>query len=122
MFKYYNCNPAKRQVNDCVIRSISLAQNKSWDDVYSELSNLAQADCTLLDDVTFVEPYLNAKYNKVCFKCDGKRMDVKTFAERNPYGTFLITMRGHITCIKDGIIYDTWDCSDNIIWSAWEVI
>lgn len=122
MYKYYNCNPAHRQVNDCVVRAISLAQNKSWDKVYSELSTLAQQSCVLLDDVSFVEPYLNERYNKTCYKINGHRISVNDFIKQNPLGTYLVTMKGHITCIIDGTIYDTWNCEDNIIWCAWEVI
>lgn len=121
MWRYHNCNPKKREVNDCVIRAISFAEDRSWDDVYSELSIIAQEECIVLDDVMFVEPYLNNKYDTVCFKCNGTRMTVKEFVDNNPTGTFLITMQGHITCLKDGYIYDTWDCTSKRIWSAWKV-
>lgn len=46
---------------------------------------------------------------------------VGEFAEDNVYGTFLITMNGHITILKDGYIYDTFDCTDRIIKDAWIV-
>ena len=39
----------------------------------------------------------------------------------NPKGTYLVTMNGHITVIKDGIVYDTFDCRDREIWNAWKV-
>lgn len=122
MWKYHNSNPKKREVNDCVIRAISEAENKTWDEVYSELSTLAQEQSILLDDMRFVEPYLDTKYNRVCFKCNGCRMTVGEFIEKNPYGIFLITMQGHITCAKNGVLYDTWDCRNRKIWCAWEVV
>ena len=37
MWRYLNKNPLARDTNDCVIRSISCAENRSWDDVYLEL-------------------------------------------------------------------------------------
>ena len=49
-------------------------------------------------------------------------MTVGEFAECYPYGTFLVTMPGHITVIRDGEIIDTFDCSDRIMWCAWEVM
>ena len=55
MYVYFNNNPWKRSVNDCVIRAISLAENKSWDKVYDELSILAKDEAILLDDITFIE-------------------------------------------------------------------
>ena len=122
MWRYYNSNPTKREVNDCVIRAISKAENKSWDEVYSELSTLAQEQRILLDDMRFVEPYLDSKYERICYKCDGCRMTVSEFIERNPQGTYLVTMQGHITCVKNGTLFDTWDCRDKLIWCSWEVI
>lgn len=122
MYRYLNKNPKARDVNDCVIRSISCAENRSWDNVYDELSELAQTQGILLDDVRFVEPYLDSKYNRTCYKNDKFAMTVGEFVEANPTGIYLITMQGHITCVKEGILYDTWDCRDKLIWCAWEVV
>ena len=122
MWRYHNSNPEKREVNDCVIRAISTAERKSWDRVYSELSTLAQSQGILLDDMRFVEPYLDSKYDRTCFKCEGCRMTVGEFIETHQKGTYLITMQAHITCVRNGVLYDTWDCRDKVIWCAWEVI
>lgn len=122
MWRYHNSNPKKREVNDCVIRAISKAEDRSWDEVYSELSTLAQDQKILLDDMRFVEPYLDSKYDRVCYKCEGCRMTVGDFIRKNQKGTYLITMQGHITCVKNGTLFDTWDCRDKIIWCSWEVV
>lgn len=122
MYRYLNKNPKARDVNDCVIRSISCAENRSWNDVYDELSELAQTQGILLDDVRFVEPYLDTKYDRTCYKNKGFSMTVGEFVETHPKGTYLVTMQGHITCVKEGILYDTWDCRKKTIWCAWEVL
>lgn len=121
MYRYLNKNPKSRDVNDCVIRSISCAESRSWSDVYDELSVLAREQGIILDDARFVEPYLDSKYERTCYKDKGNTMTVGDFLYSHPIGTYLVTMRGHITCIKNGILYDTWDCRDKIIWCAWEV-
>lgn len=121
MWRYLNNNPKARDVNDCVIRSISCAENRSWGDVYDELSKLAGEQGIILDDVRFVEPYLDGKYERECFEKNGRTMTVGNFIDQHPQGTYLITMRGHITCVKNGILYDTWDCRDRLIWCAWSV-
>ena len=36
-------------------------------------------------------------------------------------GTYLITMNGHITCAKNGVIYDTFDPSNMFIWGVYKV-
>ena len=39
-YRYFNANPFNRNIDDCVIRSISVLTNKSWNDVYDELTDL----------------------------------------------------------------------------------
>ena len=36
MYVFYNANSFKRYINDCTIRAISLATNKSWNDTYKK--------------------------------------------------------------------------------------
>lgn len=118
MYKFYNANVNNNFVNDCVIRSISVAEDKSWSETYDELSTIAKRNGILLDDVNFVEPLLDYRYERV--ETD-RGETVEDFSERYPHGTYLITMKGHITVLKDGTIYDTFDCRDRILWDAWEV-
>lgn len=117
MYQYYNANPLKNRVSDCVIRAISVAERKTWDETYRELSKLAQKDGILLDDVDFVEPLLDKRYRRICCK----DMYVRDFVDSHPYGTYLITMNGHITCCMNGTIYDTFDCLDRKMRCAWLV-
>ena len=37
MYEFYNPNPLSKSVGDCVIRALSKALNKSWDDTAIEL-------------------------------------------------------------------------------------
>jgi hypothetical protein len=51
--------------------------------------------------------------------CDG--MTVGEFADMHPQGTYLVRMEQHISIIIDNIVYDTFNCLDNILTNAWEV-
>lgn len=117
MFRFYNANAVGNFVNDCVVRAISAAEGKSWDETYKYLSNIAQKEGTLLDDVDFVEGYLDTRYKRVphCSKIVGE------FIEECPRGIYLVTVEGHITVIIDGVLYDTFDCRDRRIWCIWAV-
>lgn len=117
MYKFHNANARGNFVNDCVVRAISVAENKSWDETYEELSDIAQEEGILLDDVNFVEDYLDEKYDRQCHYSK----TVGEFLEEFPTGTYLITMKGHITVIRNGVLYDTFDCRDRRMWCAWEV-
>lgn len=117
MYKYYNANAKGNFVNDCVIRAISVAEGKSWDETYNELSDIAQSEGILLDDVEFVENYLDDRYERVCHYAK----TVGEFIEEYPYGVYLITMDGHITVVIDGTLYDTFDCRNRRMFCSWEV-
>lgn len=117
MYKYYNANKKGNFVNDCVIRAISVAQNKSWEETFTELSAIANYEGTMIDDVDFVEKYLNRRYPRKCYK----NTTLSEFIENNPYFIHLVTMNGHITVVIDGVVYDTFDCRDRFIRCSWLV-
>ena len=117
MYKFYNANSHGNFVNDCVVRAISLVECKRWADTHKELSNLAQQQGILLDDVEFVERYLDDKYQRI----KHKSKFIGELCEEFPDKRLLVTMNGHITAIINGILYDTFDCRDRIIWDVWEV-
>lgn len=121
MYKFYNANPRGRRVNDCTVRAISLATNRSWDETYEELSKFAQAQATMLDEVAYIDEYLERRYEKICGCKNRYRITVGEFVEQYPHGTYLITMAGHITCCIDGCIYDTFDPRDRFVWGAFKV-
>ena len=116
-YKFFNANAHGNFVNDCTIRAISVAEGKTWDETYQELSEIAQQNGIILDDVNFIEPLLDNRYQRVCYN----QKYVGDFVEEHSKGTFLITMNGHITCCIDGVIYDTFDCRDRMMWCAWYV-
>lgn len=118
MYKYYNANPNKySDIEDCTIRAISVAEGISWDKAYIQLSNNARHLRLMMSSIEAVEKYLDNKYIREFISEE----TVGEFIINHPYGTFLITMPGHITVLKDGINYDTFDCSERTIWSAWIV-
>lgn len=120
MFRYYNANPLGRIVNDCTVRAISTATDRSWNDVYIELSNYARYEGNMPDDVEYIDKYLKERFYEIC-DCQGREITVGDFVKQNKKGIYLITMKGHITCCIDGCIYDTFDPSDKYIWSIFKV-
>lgn len=118
MYKYYNANAHNKFVNDCVIRAISTAEDRSWSDTYDDLSRIAKKNGILLDDVNFVDPLLDYRYDRVEVYPDET---VGEFIDRCDTGIYLITMPNHITTAIDGVVYDTFDCRDRLLWNVWEV-
>ena len=121
MYKFYNANAVNRYTDDCVIRAISCATNKSWDYVYDYLSDIAQYEGTLFDKRDFVRNYLDRTYKRI----SDIYGTVGEISAMFPYNTVLITMNGHITCSKPTengpTIYDTFDCRNRQAESVWIV-
>ena len=117
MFKHYNENPLNKYEDDCVVRAISCATNKSWDYVYNYLSDIAQYEGTLFDKKEFVRSYLDRTYKRLY----GLKGTVGYISSLFPNNTLLITARNHIVCSKCGIVYDTFDCRNYEVEYVWLV-
>ena len=117
MFEFYNENPLNRYTDDCVIRAISCATHRSWDEIYDELSDLAQYNGTLFDQKDFVEWYLDDHYRRVYNPPD----KVYQVAQKYADNIVLCTVKGHICCIRYGIIYDTFNPSLRDVLDVWIV-
>lgn len=117
MYQYFNANALNKYEDDCVLRAISCATGKSWDEVYDFLSDIAQYEGTLLDKRDFVINYLDRTYRRL----KGVYGTIGEVSGMFPNSTLLITTKGHIVCSKNGVIYDTFDPRDRIVEYVWLV-
>lgn len=117
MYKFHNNNSLGLFTDDCVIRSIATATNNTWNDTYEHLSNIARMNGTMMDDKDFVRDYLDSHYTRII---DIPYL-VGEVAGFYPDNILLITMNGHITCSKYGVIYDSFDCRDRQAEYCWIV-
>lgn len=90
MFRYYNANPMLNEVEDCTIRSLSVAEGISWDKAYQILSDYARKRGLMLNSVQSIESFLDDNYLPVKTY---RNETLEEFVERHPYDTFLITMK-----------------------------
>ncbi len=118
MYEYYNANAVGKLDEDCTIRAISCATGKSWDSVYENLSDLAQERGTMIDNSEFIINYLDRRYKPIVTYDE----NIGELSSRYKDNILLITTKGHITCSKYGVIYDTWDCRNRQVEYAWLVI
>ena len=121
MFRYYNANPLGRKVNDCTVRAIALATGESWDSTYNYLSDYAQQEAVMMDNVVYIDKFLDKNFEKIYTNDKGYNMTVDDVSKRWYKGTYLITMKNHITCCIDGVIYDTFNPSDRLAWEVYRV-
>lgn len=117
MYKYYNNNALGLYSNDCIIRALSLATGNSWDDTYQHMSNKARILGTMMDDRDFIIDYLDERYKRI------PTYDMLVGEISNEYSDniLLITMQGHITCSKYGVIFDSFDCRNRQAEFCWVI-
>ena len=117
MYKFYNNNALGLFKNDCSIRAITTATGNSWDDTYEHLSNIAQLQGTMMDDKYFIRQYLDERYERI----KDIPYTVGEVAGTYPDNILIISMNGHLTCSKFGMILDSFDCRNRIAEYCWKV-
>lgn len=111
MYKFYNPNPLKKIVGDCVVRGICKLMNQSWEDTYIDLTmqGFSMYDMPTANHV-WGEYLLGNGYRRhiipdTCPYC----YTVKDFCREHPTGKYLLAMGSHVVAVENGDYYDTWD-------------
>lgn len=118
-----NPNPKRSHVEDCVVRAIAVATDRSWLDVYDDLCRTGRAEKNMpsanavwgkyLYDLGF-EPFL---LPDACPECT----TVRRFSEMFPVGVFIIGTGHHAVAVVSGNYYDTWDSGEEVPSYFWRV-
>lgn len=122
-FIQHNANPDGYRVGDCVIRTISAALGKTWDEVYLGLAIQGY----LMRDLPSADRVWNAYlrrhgYSRGIIEVDSPEdYTVADFCYDHPQGDYILAMSGHVVFVHDGHYYDTWDSGDEIPIYYWEV-
>lgn len=110
-FLQTNLNPLHRRVGDCVIRAISAALDQPWEKTYTGivLKGFEMADMPSGNAVW--SAYLKSKgFTRHVIPHDVDDVyTVADFADHHPQGTYILSLDGHVVCVKDGDVLDTWD-------------
>ena len=116
-FEPYNPNPYGKNVGDCTVRALSKAFRTDWDTIYWGLC----IEGNLMGDM----PSANATWGAFLRKNGFQRelapedMTVEEFANERPKGIYVLALSGHVVCIADGTLYDSWDSSRETVLYFW---
>lgn len=113
MYSRYNPNPIGKNVGDCTVRAICKATGKEWGEVYLGLCMQGYLMGDMPSANSVWGAYLhNLGYSRgivpdSCPEC----YTVADFASEYPVGTYILALSGHVVCVKDGTVWDSWDSS-----------
>ena len=117
-------NYFKGSAGDCVVRAVCNATGKDYKEVYNAINELAKSERTGKRKKG-VSSARNGVYKPTIKKyiekvlgwvwCPtmaiGQGCKVHLDADELPSGVLIVNVSGHLTCVKDGVLYDTYDCT-----------
>lgn len=142
-FLYYNPNPSQRyrrdgspiksdHNGDCTVRCITKALDIDWETAYKKLCDEGLKQHRMPDDMDVVKAVLESNgfkkgvINQDYIKKHHHRPtvssavdDIKTTDGLKDKKKFVFQNSHHITTVDDGVIFDTWDTSEECVWSFW---
>lgn len=111
-----NPNPNNRNTGDCVVRAISIAEDKDWDDVYLDLfaegffeKEMAETNW-LWGGYLRKLGYVRHGIPDTCPDC----YTIREFAEDHPHGIYIVGTGSHVVAVINGDYYDTWDSGHKV--------
>lgn len=116
MWKEFNPNPTARRVGDCAVRAIAKALNLDWEQSFARIAAnaFAMGDMPSADSVWGAvlrqEGFYRAAIPNTCPDC----YTAEDFCRDNPRGTFVLGFGGHVATVQDGVLYDSWDSSNEV--------
>ena len=114
MYIYYNPNPSRKLVGDCVVRALTKVLNSEWMKVYLELmvEGLKQSDMPSSNNVWGAllksKGFKRKAIANECPDC----YTVRHFCIDNPIGTYVLGTGSHVIAVEDGNYFDSWDSGD----------
>lgn len=120
-FVLYNPNPTGRNVGDCAIRAVAKALKTDWETAYVMIAEngYAMGDVPSADSVWGSVLRQNGFYRRSIPNSCPDCYTAGDFARDNPRGTFVLGFGGHCATIDNGILYDSWDSSQQIPQYVW---
>ncbi len=111
---------------DCMIRSVTIATNTPYTEVHKIMykngwrATRNKSKGNWEDQIIETLTELGFKYREISYPAvkGQSRMTATTMVNE---GTYILRMSKHVAAYKDGVLMDTWDCSDSCVYFAWEV-
>lgn len=120
-WQYFQNNPTGRSVGDCAVRAISKALGTDWETAYAliALNGFLMGDVISADSVWGSVLRQNGFYRHAIPNSCPDCFTIGDFAEEHPEGVYVVGTGSHVCTIRDGIVYDSWDSTQEIPQFYW---
>ena len=121
MWIEYNPNPLEKNVGDCVIRAISKAVEKSWEEVYIQLCLQGFMMGDLPSSNSVWGAYLKRKGFEKNVISDNypEYYTIEDFCNEHKKGIFVLGTGSHAIAVIDGAYFDAWKSGKEIPLYFW---
>lgn len=121
MWQMYNPNPTGRSVGDCAVRAVAKALNIDWETAYDLIAEAGfnMGDMPSSNSTWGAVLRQHGFYRKAIPNSCPDCYTFEDFARDNPDGVFVLGTGTHTATVKDGILYDSWNSSNEIPIFVW---
>lgn len=121
-FVKFNANPKGRKTGDCTTRAIACAACIKWEEALRLQYETALKTGWAVSSTQNTDKVLTGlgfESMKVSVARGEGRPTVAKLAEANPTCILVISVSSHLTCVRDGIIFDLWDTGYKSVYKYW---
>ena len=120
-WRYWNENPAGRNVGDCAVRAIAVALGTDWETAYLMISDAGykMADMPSSNSVWGAVLRQNGFYRHTIPNTCPDCYTINDFAADHPKGVYVVCTGNHVCTIRDGMAFDSWDSTQEIPQFYW---
>ena len=112
MWIAYNKNPCGHRVGDCSVRAVSVALDVSWRTAYALMVVAGYKMCDVpSSDRVWSQVLKDHGFKKI----DVEECSAEEFCEDHPKGVYVLGFGGHVATVRNGLLLDAWNSSNEII-------
>ena len=121
-WRKYNPNPAGRAVGDCAVRAVAAALGVDWETAYAMIANNGYlmgdmpSSNSVWGAVLRQHGFTRKALPNTCPDC----YTMEQFAEDHPEGIYVAGTGDHVATVRDGLILDAWDSSNEMPVYYWQ--
>ena len=121
MWVEQNLNPCHKRVGDCSVRAIANALDIDWKKAYCILATKGYSSCDVMNaDYVIGSVLKDNKFSRSvipnsCSDC----FTAEDFCKEYKNGIYVLFFGGHVATVRDGMLFDSWDSSQEIPQYFW---